>query len=106
MKEKPHITELLKAIERKEKQKIAAKKHKNNWIFWVGFSIFGLIGWSVMIPTLLGLGLGIWIDAKWPSPFSWTLILAIGGLMLGCLNAWFLIEKERKAIEREKHNDK
>lgn len=105
-KNKNHKSNLLKTIKRKEKQKLYAKKHKKSWIFWIGFSTFGLIGWSVMVPTIIGLAVGIWIDQKWPSPISWTLILAIGGLLLGCLSAWIWIVKERKDIERERKNDK
>jgi len=106
MKEKKYISDLLKTIERKEKQKLYAEKHKKSWIFWIGFSTFGLIGWSVLVPTFIGLGLGIWIDQKWPSRYSWTLILTIGGLMLGCLSAWLWIVKERKDIEKKRNDRK
>lgn len=105
MKKKNSVV-FLDVIKKKEQQKLRAKKHKKNWIFWIGFSIFGLIGWSVILPTIIGLGLGIWIDQKWPSPISWTLILSIGGLMLGCLSGWMWIQKERREIERERNDRK
>jgi ATP synthase protein I len=43
-----------------------------------------------------GIALGVWIDAKWPSRFSWTLMLLFAGVALGCFNAWRWVEKERK----------
>jgi len=55
--------------------------------------MFGVVGWSVAIPTLIGTALGIWIDNNWPSQFSWTLMLLIGGVMVGCLNAWYWVRK-------------
>ncbi len=60
---------------------------------WFGLGMFGVVGWSVAIPTLIGIALGIWIDHAWPSQFSWTLMLLIGGVMLGCLNAWYWVRK-------------
>jgi ATP synthase protein I len=65
---------------------------------WFGLGLFGLVGWSVAVPTLLGLALGIWIDTRWPGQISWTLTLMMAGLILGCLNAWFWVEQERREI--------
>jgi ATP synthase protein I len=48
--------------------------------------------------------LGIWIDARWPSSISWTLVLLIGGLLLGCVNAWLWIARQQRAIEREEED--
>jgi predicted F0F1-ATPase subunit len=33
---------------------------------WFGLGMMGLIGWSVVVPTLLGAALGIWLDAHHP----------------------------------------
>lgn len=68
---------------------------------WFGLGMFGLVGWSVIIPTMAGLAVGIWIDATWPSPYSWTLMCLIMGVGLGCYNAWHWIGRERRLIERE-----
>lgn len=69
---------------------------------WFGLGMFGLVGWSVAIPTLIGTALGIWLDLRSSSRYSWTLMLLIIGIGLGCLNAWFWISRERKIIEEEK----
>ena len=61
---------------------------------YFGFGMFGLIGWSVAVPTVAGIALGIWIDNAWPSRYSWTLMLLVLGVVLGCLNAWHWIERE------------
>jgi ATP synthase protein I len=54
-----------------------------------------------MIPTVIGIAVGIWADKKWPGQISWTLTFLFAGIILGCLNAWYWVEKERKSIEKE-----
>lgn len=80
-------------IASQEARKLKAQREKHHTI-WFGFGMFGLIGWSVTIPAVLGAMLGAWIDSRWPGPYSWTLMLLIGGVTLGCLNAWKWIHKE------------
>lgn len=66
---------------------------------WFGLGMFGLVGWSVAIPTLVGVAIGLWIDTRWPSRFSWTLMLLVAGVILGCLNAWRWVSQEREEEE-------
>jgi len=93
---KKHRHEALKRFgkeaQKKESLKIRGRQEKNETV-WFGLGMFGVVGWSVAIPTLIGVALGIWIDNSWPSQFSWTLMLLIGGLMLGCMNAWYWVRK-------------
>jgi ATP synthase protein I len=73
---------------------------------WEGFGFFGLIGWSIVAPTLLGAALGNWLDRSNPgSDRNWTLALLLAGLMLGCLNAWRWVAKEQAAIRNEQEED-
>lgn len=65
---------------------------------WFGLGVFGVVGWSVAIPTLVGTAIGLWIDRTWPSRFSWALMLLILGVGLGCLNAWYWMKKARDNI--------
>ncbi len=82
-------------IAAKEARRISARKERNHSLLF-GLSIFGIVGWSVVIPTLIGIALGIWLDSRWPSQFSWTLMLLFGGLILGCLNAWYWVSHVSK----------
>jgi ATP synthase protein I len=61
---------------------------------WFGLGMFGLVGWSVAIPTLIGIALGVWLDHRWPGRVSWTLTFLIIGVALGCLNAWYWVKQE------------
>ncbi len=68
---------------------------------WFGL---GLIGWSVVMPTLLGAALGLWLDQRDPGGRSWTLALLVGGLAIGCLNAWRWVSREDQAMRDEQEN--
>jgi len=76
----------------KAQRKLRSRQQKRN--IWLGFGFFGLIGWAVVIPMLLGLALGIEIDRRFPTPYSWTIMLLVIGTILGGINAWYWIEKE------------
>lgn len=62
---------------------------------WSSVAILGMIGWSVVVPTLVGVALGSWIDHRRPSRFSWTVALMLLGLILGCTHAWTRIKGDR-----------
>ncbi len=80
-------------------RKLRARNSKQG--VWFGLGMTGLIGWSVVVPTLAGVALGIWLDKHHPGSHSWTLMLLIIGLAIGCLNAWHWVTKENKEIGEE-----
>lgn len=85
-------------------RKLKAQRHVTQTV-WSGLGMMGLIGWSVVVPTLLGAGLGLWLDKHYPGSHSWTLMLLAIGLGLGCFNAWHWVAKEDKEInEQERDN--
>ncbi len=61
---------------------------------WYGFGMFGMVGWAVAVPVLAGIALGLWLDGRYPGETSWTLVCLFGGVGLGCLNAWYWIQRE------------
>jgi ATP synthase protein I len=95
--------ELCKEVGAQEKRKLRAQRGKARSV-WLGLGMLGLIGWSVAIPALLGVGLGIWIDAHLPSHYSWTLMLLLIGTIVGCLNAWRWVANEQRKIHEEQKN--
>ena len=92
--------EFTRQIGSKESRRIKGKKHKNETV-WFGLGIIGVVGWSVAIPTLIGIALGLWIDRTWPSRFSWVLMLLILGVALGSVNAWYWVKKAREDIIKD-----
>ena len=60
-----------------------------------GIGTFGMIGWSIAVPTVGGAFLGLWLDRIAPQQdFSWTIALILGGVVLGGLISWAWISKE------------
>lgn len=83
------------SVGRKAARKLRAREERERPV-WFGLGMFGLVGWAVTVPTLLGIALGLWIDERWPGTVSWTLNLLIIGVLIGCLNAWYWVSKESR----------
>jgi ATP synthase protein I len=81
-------------------RKLKARR-KGTKSVWFGLGMSGLIGWSVTIPTLIGAALGMWVDKRYPSTYSWTLMLLFMGLIIGCLNAWHWVDSEYKEMQED-----
>lgn len=90
-----HQSKFEQQVREKSRRKVQARREGDRTI-WSGLGLFGMVGWSVMLPTLLGIALGIWIDKRFPSPYSWTLMLLFVGIILGCWNAWYWIQREQR----------
>src|SRR5271165_6726748 len=88
----------------KAARKLKARRKSTQGV-WLGLGMMGLIGWSVVVPTLLGAALGIWLDNRHPGKHSWTLALLVAGLVIGCLNAWRWVSKEDEEMGEEQDND-
>lgn len=82
-------------VERKARRKLRARRERDRGV-WFGLGMFGLVGWSVAVPTVAGTALGLWLDATFPGQVSWTLTLLLAGVALGCLNAWFWVKRESR----------
>ena len=59
-----------------------------------GLGTFGMIGWSIAVPTVGGAFLGLWLDRVAPQRFSWTLALILAGVAVGGFIAAAWIKKE------------
>lgn len=94
--------ELLKRVKKDSAKKIKAHDEGSEIMF--GLNLFGIVGWSISIPTLLGIALGIFLDRRFTHSFSWTLTLLFAGIIIGSFNAWRWI-KEKTKISRKDHND-
>lgn len=79
-------------IGRTAERKIRAREHKRLGV-WFGLGMFGVIGWAVAVPTVIGVLAGTWLDAHAPAGFSWVLTLLMAGLLTGCVNAWWWLTR-------------
>jgi ATP synthase protein I len=88
----------------KAARKLAARRSGARGV-WFGLGMMGLVGWSVAVPTLLGVALGLWLDKRYAGSHSFTLMLLVIGLTIGCLNAWHWVAKEDEAMRNRQEDD-
>jgi len=106
MNEKPPASQssLAGQVGAKAERKLKARRGNAQEV-WFGLGMMGLIGWSVVVPTLAGAALGHWLDNHYPGGHSWTLALLVAGLAIGCANAWHWVAREEKAIREQQEDD-
>jgi ATP synthase protein I len=91
------------AIGAKAARKLRARRNATPDV-WFGLGMRGLIGWSVVVPTLVGAAIGLWLDRRHPGTRSWTLAMLMAGLAIGCVNAWHWVAKEGQAMREDQEN--
>lgn len=77
---------LMDKISSDAEKKIEARKKGKEIMF--GLGIFGIVGFSIAIPTLMGILLGTYLDKRTDSSVSFTITFLFLGLIVGCVNAW------------------
>ncbi len=80
---------------KRARRKLRARRDRDR-SGWFWFGMFGMVGWAVAIPTVIGIAIGLWLDRSWPGAPSWTLNLLIVGVIVGCLNAWYWVKQESR----------
>jgi len=110
MSEEPEIksdkerTAFGREVGAKAARKLKARRNSTQGV-WFGLGMMGLVGWSVVVPTLLGAAIGIWLDKRHPGSHSWTLMLLVIGLVIGCLNAWHWVAKEDTEMREDQEDN-
>jgi len=97
--DKKAANEFSKEVGEKAQRKLKALNNDKKSV-WFGLGMMGIVGWTIVVPTLLGAFLGVWLDRKYPETFSWTLTGLILGLFAGCLFAWLWVNKEHEEIKQ------
>jgi ATP synthase protein I len=90
--------DFVREVAAKTARKLKAQRDGKQGV-WFGLGMSGLIGWSVAVPTLLGAMLGLWLDRHHPGSHSWTLMMLVIGLVIGCANAWHWMDQQNKAMQ-------
>jgi ATP synthase protein I len=85
-------SDLTEEVGKKEERKLKSRQRDRS--VWFGLGMFGLVGWSIAIPTLLGIAIGIWIDRTSQLRYSFTLMCLFLGVVVGCGIAWRWIKQE------------
>jgi ATP synthase protein I len=57
-------------------------------------AMIGALGWTIVVPTLIGIFAGRWLDRHFGMGIFWTLGLLVVGLAIGCTFAWKRMHSE------------
>lgn len=92
--DKRHETRLGRQVGHKAERRIRGRREKRRTV-WFGLGMFGLVGWAVAVPTLIGVAVGLWLDERYhQGRVSWTLTCLVIGIGVGCFNAWYWVKQE------------
>lgn len=83
---------LVEAVDKKARRRLEAQARPRRSL-WFDLGMFGLVGWAVAVPTLLGIAVGWWLDRRFPGSVSWTLTCLFLGVALGCYQAFQWIRR-------------
>ena len=79
---------------RRQAKRIEKARGHDGQSLWRYVGLVGSIGWSVVIPMIIGGLLGRWMDLKFETGYVWSLGLFLLGLVIGALNAWRTVERD------------
>lgn len=83
---------MLRKVKSDTAKKIRARSKQDTVVF--GLGMFGIVGWSIVVPTGIGIALGVYLDNRMQHGFSWTLTLLFTGVIIGCINAWYWVQQK------------
>ena len=85
--------ELRRIVLHKSVRRARARRHGHDNV-WSWMGMFGLVGWTVAVPTLLGLAFGAFLDGRIDSSVSFTITFLVVGAAVGASMAWYWIKRE------------
>lgn len=84
---------LRRAVLHKSMRRQRARQRSDESI-WSWMASFGLVGWTVVVPTVVGLAIGRFIDGRTDSTISFTITLLLVGAVVGVAVAWHWVRTE------------
>ena len=97
---RPQDQDSVEAIRRRARRMAHHREHPGASPL-LGLGAFGVVGWSVALPAVLGALAGLWLDRVAPQDFSWPLALMLGGMVLGGVVAWDWVAREERRLRRQ-----
>ena len=73
---------------RRHRERRVRAQHESRRPIGQDLALAGVIGWTLVIPALLGIYAGRALDRHFGSGVFWTLGLLVAGIVLGCVLAW------------------
>ena len=94
MTPQPEDHERLGEAVRKRQERRALWRREGERSLGQNLALIGALGWTIVVPTLLGIFAGRWLDQAFHSGIFWTLGLLVAGLAAGCMFAWRRMHSE------------
>lgn len=94
MTPQPEDHERLGEAVRKRQERRALWRREGERSLGQNLAMIGALGWTIVVPTLLGIFAGRWLDQALHSGIFWTLSLLVAGLAAGCMFAWRRMHSE------------
>jgi len=86
-----HNEAFLSEVRRRRERK---ERNARDTSFWRSVGTMGTVGWSVSLPTAVGVLFGRWLDGRLGSGDVFMVFFMLAGLGLGCLIAWRLVAEK------------
>ena len=93
--ERARAEALRRTILRKSIRRERARRRRDESV-WTWLGTFGLVGWTVVVPTLLGLAFGLFLDGRIDSSYSFAITFLVAGAAVGVSMAWYWIRQESR----------
>ncbi len=94
MTPRPENRDGLRQAVRKRQDSRARWQREGERSLGQNLAMIGALGWTIVLPTLLGIFAGRWLDRTFASGIFWTLGLLVAGLTAGCAFAWKRMHSE------------
>lgn len=94
MTHQPENHEALERAVRKRQERRELWQREGERSVGQNLAMIGALGWTIVVPTLLGIFAGRWLDRTFQSGIFWTLGLLATGLAAGCTFAWRRMHSE------------
>jgi ATP synthase protein I len=92
-REPPNRESLDKAVKTRQERRARWRREGERSVAQ-NLATIGVLGWTIVVPTLLGIFAGRWLDREFTSGIFWTLGLLMLGLAFGCTLAWKRMYRE------------
>ncbi|MGO9170912.1 MAG: AtpZ/AtpI family protein [Rhodomicrobium sp.] len=94
MKQEPENHERLSEAVKTRQERRSRWQHEGERPLGQNLAMIGALGWTIVLPTLIGIFAGRWLDRTFNMGIFWTLGLLVAGLSLGCMLAWNRMHSE------------
>jgi ATP synthase protein I len=88
MSQEPGNDEHLQQAVRTRQERRERWQREGERPFGQNLAMIGALGWTIVLPTLIGIFAGRWLDRYFNTGVFWTLGLLVAGLAVGCTLAW------------------